>query len=319
MSEVRAPLRKNIDITGMLRDLDRLDDTTFWRDLVPGARLSDDPLRSLASDPHPVTPVMIDGWKGQLRDEGYFQTGPMVGERRRAEMLRCIEGVRARGLPATFAVVYDVFLEVFGDLHAMFQGMLGARYGIIPNVWIYYIEQSEHDHGFQPHRDAEYADTINGDGMPTVLTLWLAINDATSLNSCIYVVPRQHDPGYAAAIHSLDQEPPEIELADIRALPVAAGSVLCWDQYVYHWGSRSCHRALAPRVSFTVYCQRGDVEPVDSALVPVPSPVPFDARLAYACRGVHRYSYLALRERPESRPVLDFLTERMTRLGRRPG
>jgi len=311
MTVDQQTLRKSIDIRAMLRHVDRLSDPGFWRELVPGARVSDEPFGSFATDRAPVTPAMIEAWRSQLGEDAYFQTAPLVAEDRRSEMLRCIDAVVAAGLPATFALVYDVFFEVFADLHVMLQGVLGPGYTIIPNFWLYYIEPSDEAHGFEPHRDGEYADTIADDGLPTVLTVWVALSDATPLNSCMYVVPAGRDPGYASAIHSLHQDAAGIRLEDIRSLPAAAGTVSCWTQYIYHWGSRSSHRAPAPRVSYAVYCQRGDVEPVESVSLEVPSPLSFQARLAYACRGLHRYSYLALRDAAGAGPVLEFLTQNM--------
>lgn len=289
----------------------------FWRALVPGSTITDAPFGELRDVNASVAPAELELWREQLRVDRYFQTEPLLDDSRRREMLRCIERVRAAGLPETFALVYDVFFRVFADLHPLLTPLLGPRYRLIPNFWIYYIETSDRGHGFEPHRDAEYPGTIGEDGVPTVLTLWLALTDATALNSCMYVVPAGRDPGYHAAIDSLHQDGAGIRLEDIRALPAAAGTVSCWDQYIYHWGSRSSARAPAPRVSYAFYCQRSDVS-VDPVTVAVPSPMSFRERLAYACRGLHRYSYMALRESPEERPVLDFLERHMAGAPRQP-
>lgn len=170
-------------------------------------------------------------------------------------MVRCIEAVRRRGLPITFAVVYDVFFEAFADMHVALESVLGTGYHVLPNFWIYYIERSDDSHGFKPHRDAEYTGTIGDNGLPTVLTVWVALTEATPLNSRMYVVPRGRDPGYGRAVHDLGQDGAGIALEDIRALPSEPGAVSCWTQYLYHWGSRSSHRAPEPRVSFALSCQ----------------------------------------------------------------
>ncbi|MCA9704665.1 MAG: phytanoyl-CoA dioxygenase family protein [Myxococcales bacterium] len=229
-------------------------------------------------------------------------------------MIRCIQGVRAAGLPPVFALVYDVFFAVFADLDATLRGVLGEGYRIMPNFWIYHIEPADHDHGFEPHRDAEYADTIGPDGLPTVLTVWLALTDAVPLNSCMYVVPAGRDPDYARSIGDLTPRPPRFALEDIRALPAVARSMSCWTQYIYHWGSRSSRRAAFPRLSYALYCHRGDVAPVDQVLE-VPSTLRLVDRLAYACRGLARYSYLALRDAPDSQPILDFFEAQLARVG----
>ena len=118
-----------------------------------------------------------------------------------------------------------------------------CKYLLVPNFWIYYIEPSDSGKGFEPHRDAEYANTIGTDGIPTVLTLWISVTEATPLNSCMYLVPKHRDPQYDQAIRDLETGGTQFALEDIRALPTQAGTLSCWDQYVYHWGSRSSKRA----------------------------------------------------------------------------
>jgi hypothetical protein len=101
-----------------------------------------------------------------------------------------------------FALVYDVFYEAFAHFDGILAGILGCGYQLIPNFWVYHIGTSDQVKGFEPHRDAEYVETIGLDGMPTVLTLWVAVTDATPLNSCMYVVPRNRDPQYADVIRT---------------------------------------------------------------------------------------------------------------------
>ena len=48
-----------------------------------------------------------------------------------------------------------------------------------------------------PHRDKPLADasSFRSDGSPMFVTAWLALNDATVDNSCLYFVPADRDPG----------------------------------------------------------------------------------------------------------------------------
>ena len=48
------------------------------------------------------------------------------------------------------------------------------------------------------HRDRGEDHTVTAfgaDGMPSYSTTWIALTDATAVNSCLYVVPRQYDEG----------------------------------------------------------------------------------------------------------------------------
>jgi Phytanoyl-CoA dioxygenase (PhyH) len=246
-----------------------------------------------------------------LREEGYFQTGPLIPATRLDAMRGAVEAVRAAGFPPMFALVYDVFYEAFADFDGILAGVLGRGYQLIPNFWVYHIESSDQAKGFEPHRDAEYADTIGPDGMPTVLTLWVAVTDATPLNSCMYIVPRNRDPQYSDATRNRTTPATQFKLEDIRALPARAGTLSCWDQYVYHWGSRGSRRAPSPRISYAAYCQRGDIPPVGDRLVPLPSPFAFRERLSLICRGLYRYSYVQRQRSEEAGEVRAFLEKHM--------
>ena len=55
--------------------------------------------------------------------------------------------------------------------------------------------------GWPPHRDRgedAAAAAFKQDGMPDYCTTWISLTDATVTNSCLYVVPSKHDPGYHA-------------------------------------------------------------------------------------------------------------------------
>lgn len=226
-------------------------------------------------------------------------------------MRGAVEAVRAAGFPPMFALVYDVFYEAFAHFDFILAGILGRGYQLIPNFWVYHIGTSDQAKGFEPHRDAEYAETIGPDGIPTVLTLWVAVTDANLLNSCMYVVPRNRDPQYADAIRNLVTPATQFRLEDIRALPARAGTLSCWDQYIYRWGSRGSSRAPQARSSYATYCQRGDIPPVSDQIIPLPSPFDFRNRLSLICRGLYRYSYVQLQQSEKSREVRAFLEKHM--------
>lgn len=303
-------VRKGIEVETLLRTLPQLPDANFWRRLNPSAAITDfvftRPETSAA-----IQPADIDAYISQLQEERYFQTPVLIPERLTAEMRRCIEEVRQAGLPALFALVYDVFYEGLTYFDGVMTSILGKGYQLIPNFWVYYIDTSEQGKGFEPHRDTEYTDTIDENGLPTVLTLWVAVTDATPHNSCMYVLPANRDPHYAKAVHTQDKIPIELfPLEDIRAIPAQAGSLSCWDQYLLHWGSRSSKHAREPRISYAFYCQRAEIPPVDDACIDLSRPLTFERRLALACRGLYKYSRLNLEASEHAKPLLAFLEEK---------
>jgi len=299
-------LRKSLDLDKLIPLLPQAEDINYWRELNPKSTISARPFEGF-SEESGIRKSEIEEYKLQLREEGYFQTLSVIPAEKIQEMRDCIENVRKAGFPTMFALIYDVFYQTFGYFNSTLTEILGKDYKLVPNFWVYYIETADSGKGFEPHRDAEYANTIDTNGMPTVLTLWVTITEATPLNSCMYMVPANRDPEYVDAIKSLKIKASKFALEDIRALPTQAGTLSCWNQYVFHWGSRSSRWAKSPRISYALYCQRGDIPPVDDVIVSIPSVLDFPTRLSLICRGLYRYSYASLQPSPQADALLGFL------------
>ncbi len=214
MTEERTAMRKSISLEPLrplLADAERVE---YWGSLQPHLTITEKPFLELPLPPAPAEE--IDAFAGQLKDDGYFQTEPLLSAKMLDDLLGAVEAVRAAGFPPTFALVYDVFYEAIARFDGVLAGLLGRGYQLIPNFWVYYIAPSDEGKGFEPHRDAEFAGTIGPDGMPTVLTIWITITEATPLNSCMYVVPKPRDPLYAEAVRDLTTPMKGLHLEDIR-------------------------------------------------------------------------------------------------------
>jgi Phytanoyl-CoA dioxygenase (PhyH) len=66
----------------------------------------------------------------------------------------------------------------------------------------WYVDPRGHSaDGFAPHRDRQPDDaaaSFRADGSAKLATAWVPLTDAAPENSCLYAIPRQHDPGYLA-------------------------------------------------------------------------------------------------------------------------
>lgn len=304
--ETLTLLRKSIQLEELLQLLSKAEDIDYWLALNPNSTISNQPFQDF-SELSAFKQEQLDEYAFQLREEGYFQTAPVISTATLAEMHDCIENVRKAGFPATFALVYDVFYQAFAQVHSLFRGILGPDYKLVPNFWVYYIQPNDDGKGFEPHRDAEYENTIDSNGMPNVITFWIAIADADPLNSCMYVLPANRDPEYVDAIKNLKTGATKFALEDIRALPAKAGTVSCWDQYIFHWGSRSSKHAKFPRISYAAYCQKGDIPPVDDMVIDIPSELDFRSRLVFIGCGLYRYSYASLEQSNQAEALLNFI------------
>ncbi|MBE9033951.1 phytanoyl-CoA dioxygenase family protein [aff. Roholtiella sp. LEGE 12411] len=306
-------LRKSISLEDLTPLLTQAQDINYWRSLNPNLTISDNPFADF-QDSSDISKKRLNDYTLQLREEGYFQTNQLIPSATIQEMNECINQVRKAGFPPIFALVYDVFYQVFDYFNPILEGVLGSGYKLIPNFWVYYIDTVDTGKGFEPHRDAEYTNTIDANGMPTVLTIWITITDANPLNSCMYILPLNRDPQYAEAITDLSTPANQFALEDVRALPTKAGVLSCWNQYVFHWGSRSSKRAEEPRISYAAYCQKGESLPIDDVMINIPSSIDFKTRLGLIARGLYRYSYASFEESKEAEPVLHFLKQQMANL-----
>eukprot|EP00937_MAST-01D_sp_MAST-1D-sp2_P007758 g7758.t1 len=128
--------------------------------------------------------------------------------------------------------------------------------------------------GWPPHRDrvigsaaavaasfrAEGEGAAEAEGTSKYITAWVALTDATPESSCLYAVPREHDPGYAAGdsewgspTEAVFHPKAPAALQNIVALtPAPKGTLLLFTHRLLHWGSRPLRGARAkPRVALS--------------------------------------------------------------------
>merc|ERR1712232_1255687 len=133
-----------------------------------------------------------------------------------------------------------------------------------------------------PHRDHPYSMCFDKDDNPRLLTVWMPVNQVTTTNGCMYIVPKQFDSffkhdGHYHHMQLLQEAREDVEMtlqedreADerrgrgvpgTRRLPVKTttllgfplagakplaphgpGTLLCWHPNMIHWGSH-CHES----------------------------------------------------------------------------
>ena len=123
-----------------------------------------------------------------------------------------------------------------------------------------------------------------GTGPSRYTTAWIALTDATPENSCLYCVPREHDPGYAegdgsgaSPCDAVFRRPPVAggntvagagagagpgspgqgtiapdAFQNIAALPAPRGTLLCFSHRLLHWGSRPLRGVQKPRIALSL-------------------------------------------------------------------
>lgn len=102
----------------------------------------------------------------------------------------------------------------------------------------------------KPHRDSSYAASHTSSGAPSEISVWVPLNDVTTTNGCMLVVPANRDPLFAKPADPMHMQPHlTMPWAHVRALPCDAGSVLLWHASLIHWGSSCAEGELRPRRS----------------------------------------------------------------------
>lgn len=260
---------------------EKIEDIEYWRSLNPQSTITENPFLANFT-PYEVSDNM-DKHREQLKREGYFQTSPIVPKDDCDKLIKLIQSVVDTGSLSTYALLYDDFYHVAQKLSNILNPILGQGYQLVPDEFeAYLIDTGDEEMGSGPHRDSLTNKTpYTADGLPTLVNVWVALSDATPLNSCMYVLPGHLDPNYPrpGAQALKDNNRQELNPQNIRAVPVKAGSVLCWNTSLLHWGGRSSNLAIEPRFSFAMYFQRGDVEILHGTTMNIPGMIPIDYRL----------------------------------------
>ena len=255
----------------------------YWKSICPNHSISSNPF-----------PEKLESYKfsneesekciQQLKLDGYFQTEPLIPEEDLSSLEECIRNVTKRGQKSSYALLFDEFYAVISKLKHVLTPILGDDYQLVlDEPEAYYVSPEDSREGTLPHRDSlRPRESLKADGLPSLLNTWVAITDATHLNSCIYVVLGRYDPGFPLWNKKKSRNNAagtNFDLRNIRALPMKAGSVLGWTPHLLHWGGRCSQFASGPRMSMSMYHQSRNELPFHSTTMDIPSELPFAYRL----------------------------------------
>lgn len=101
-----------------------------------------------------------------------------------------------------------------------------------------------------PLSDNSSQSTITPLASPKYCSVWLALTDATPENSCLYLIPKDHDPGYGFAGDNV------VGMGhvwgNILAQPLLQGGALTFSHRLLHWGSQPQPHAGRGRIALSL-------------------------------------------------------------------
>lgn len=207
------------------------------------------PSKPLVPGPN-ISPLKWTQEKNRLEYDGHFVFESAFPEESLASLRTAASKLVELGYPAIFLSVFDEFWRMVARLQPIGEGLLEEKYMIFPDYWVWHIDNKKKQSGWKPHREQKV--DIDDPNLPTQsISLWVSLSKATTDNGCMYVLPKSKDRGYP---HTLKFD--ITTLQDVKALPVPAGSVIGWNQSVFHWGASNSIEASEPRVSFAMELRR---------------------------------------------------------------
>jgi hypothetical protein len=280
-----------------------LRDKDYWRRLAPfaaieGSAQSDTAENGSACDPVRIAADAAAREAERIARDGYFRLEEIVDAERIGRMRRTVEAVRAAKWPPVFAFLFDDFWSIAqsGALLGFVERTLGPRCLQNTVVWAHWVAGEAGQQGWSPHTDEA---GVGG----ALLSVWIALSDATVDNGCMSLIRASAVPRETA--EAIDRQADVNDrtfrhlLQNVVTLPVKAGSIIGWRGDVLHWGGANTGDA-SPRISLALeFRPRGSkATGFEAPLIdPRDGPPPYDLRLFAISK--------ALREYPKFEPMIE--------------
>ena len=240
-----------------------------------------------------AVPKVADGcptakYRELLRKRGYAQVNELMPEFLISKLRAGIKQLREHNLPASFILLFDETWQLARVSRQLLEKSTLETNEFQFDILAWCIEHG----GFTPHRDRQPENarsTIGENGDAKFVTNWIALTESSPENSCLYVIPKEHDPGYMDG-DSDDQDPLQRALPNkqafqnIRALPREPGQSLLFTHRLIHWGSIKDPDA-SPRIALSFVCSDPSYEKpyIDPGYFTEDKMPPFSIRLLLIC------------------------------------
>jgi Phytanoyl-CoA dioxygenase (PhyH) len=256
----------------------QLESPSFWRKQFPSLTVGK-ALKRAKSAPEDLQLAAT-----RVRTDGYGQGSDPTLARQVKPLAAAVKRCMKLGIPPAFIFLFDQTWACFHGRHALLKHVLGDEYRIVPDAWVWHVDPKADEAGWAPHRDLGRI-SLNADGTPKTLQIWIPLVEATPLNGCMYVLPAPCDPRYGT-----EQDMQfTYDIAGIRALPARPGDYLFWNGAVIHWGAKSSRFGTHPRISMAVKHQRGDIPPYNAPLMEPGQTADFKTRLTLVAKQLFQF------------------------------
>jgi len=272
----------------MMRLGPQLLDHGFWRELNPALAVTDTPF-ARALEPLPSAWAADPVCQQRLCEEGYLLSPePLISADEASQLADGVNRIVAAGLPSGCALAYDEIYRLFARVARALEPILGPQpHLMLDEGWVYFVPPGDgarsHWTAFPPHRDWVRADDeLLAGRLPSMLTGWVALTEASANDSCLYVVPGDADEGFRGTDRFVRRE--QFRLQDVRAVPALPGQLVLLTSHVAHWGSRSSAWSRHARISASFIFQRSDLSPRLSTPANLAAPLTLSERMLWAVR-----------------------------------
>jgi hypothetical protein len=238
--------------------LERARSISYWKSLNPNLSLGGAPADGTIQATL-LQPQVHEGLLDRYARDGYVLLDSLLCDPVIDRLRVCVETLRNTNWPPVFAFVYDQAWLVTraAPIGQLLAGILGPGYRQASDVWVHFVPAHRGSAGWPPHQDYP--------GRHRLLTVWIALGNATAANGCLCVLPKDQMPRRIMDnwqnLKMFERSDLERLLQISRALTAPKGSALILDSEVIHWGA-TCTQGGEPRISLAVEFLAAETEPV---------------------------------------------------------
>lgn len=225
-------------------------------------------------------------YKSELVSKGYALVDHSLPSALIGKLRDGVEQLVQSSYPASFIFLFDETWNLARSSRRLLETSTSNSFHFDVLAW--YIDEG----GFSPHRDRQpenVASSFHKDGEAKFATHWIALTPATTSNSCLYMIPKDHDPGYTEGDGD-EKDPLSLALPNkeafqrIRAMPRDSGQSILFTHRIIHWGSIKDAEA-DPRAAISFVCSDPSFEKpyIDPNYFTGDKLPPFSIRLLLVC------------------------------------